>query len=136
MEMVQPLAVTMLPVMIITLVAMLQGHPVLQVLYIGFPIAVVVAFIWTWISLKNIVCEILISGSSVALRSKFAASSPTEGLEWKRLLDIQPENDGLRLTVGLEQYSVFSAEWESWSSLKQALMEAQVDWNEELRLDA
>lgn len=130
-EMVQPLAVTMLPVMIITVVAMLQGFPVLPVLYIAFPIAVVVAFIWTWIHLKSSVCEILVSGTSVAIRSRFAAAHPIEGLEWKRLLDIQSISGGLRLTLGLEQYSIFSSEWESWTMLKQTLRIAQLGWLEE-----
>ena len=135
-EMVQPLAVTMLPVMIVTLVAMLQGVPVLQVLYLGFPIAVVIAFIWTWIRLKSTVCEILISDSSVAIRTRFAAASPIEGLEWKRLLDVQPIGGGLRLTLGLEQYAIYSAEWESWTPLKQALRVAQLSWLEEAGLSA
>lgn len=130
-EMVQPLAVTMLPVMIITLVAMLQGIPVLQVLYLGFPIAVVVAFIWTWIKLKNTVCEVLISGSSVAIRSKYAAAHPIEGLEWKRLIDVQTHGGGLRLTLGLEQFSLVSSEWEKWTLLKQTLRIAQLSWLEE-----
>ena len=116
-EMVTPLGIAMLPVMIGTLVAMLQGYPVLSIVYVGSPIALVLAFIWTWIRLRSEVCEILISDHRVAIRSVFSAAQPVEALQWKLIIDMQRRSDGIGVTLGLEEFSLVTSEWPAWSHL-------------------
>lgn len=123
-EMVKPLGVAMLPLMIGTLVSMLQGFSVLSVLYIGFPIALGVSFFWTWLQLRSQIGEILISEEKVAFRSVFAASSPSDGSEWKLLIDLRPMASGLTATVGLEEFVLTSSDWPNWSTLLNHLQTA------------
>jgi len=107
----------MLPVMIGTLVAMLQGYSVLWVLYLGFPLALVVASFWTWLQLRNSICEILISEDKMAFRSVFDVAEPSRGQEWKLLLDMHPSSSGFTVTVGLEQFDLVSSDWPEWPEL-------------------
>ncbi|MDA1027996.1 MAG: hypothetical protein O3B41_02945 [Bacteroidetes bacterium] len=123
-EMVTPLGVAMLPLMIGTLVSMLQGFSVLSVLYIGFPIALGVSFFWTWLRLRSQIGEILISDEKVAFRSVFGASSPSDGPEWKLLIDLRPMASGLTVTVGLEEFVLTSSDWPNWSILLNHLQTA------------
>ncbi|NQV73548.1 hypothetical protein HQ496_10525 [bacterium] len=117
----KPLGITMLPVMIGTLVAMLQGFPVLSVLYIGFPIALLLAFFWTWVRLRSDICEILIFEHKIALRSIFSAAHPIEDLQWKLLIDLRGGIDSALLTVGLEQFTLNMSDWPEWSRLTEHL---------------
>lgn len=120
-ELVKPLGVTMLPVMIGTLVAMLQGFPVLSVIYIGFPIALLLAFFWTWVRLRSDICEVLIFDNKIALRSVFSAAHPIEDLQWKLLIDLHRGVESAVLTVGLEQFTLNMSEWPEWSRLIEQL---------------
>jgi len=123
-EMVRPLSMTMLPVMIGTLVAMLQGISVLSVLYIGFPVAALLAFGWTWIQLRTKVCEILVSDQKIAMRSVFSAAVPTEKHHWKLLIDMRRNGKGVTITVGLEEFNLEPEDWPMWQDLIGQLDEA------------
>jgi hypothetical protein len=124
---VRPLGNTMLPVMIGTLVAMLQGYSVVSVLYIGFPVALLVASFWTWIRLRSAVCEILISDGMIALKSVYDAAEPSRGQQWKLLIDMHTIPSGLSVTVGLEQFELKASEWPNWSELLDHLESALLD---------
>lgn len=124
MEMVVPLGIAMLPIMIGTLVAMLEGYPVLSVLYVGFPIALGVSFFWTWLKLRGQICEVLVSGEKVSFRSIFAASTPQIGPEWKLLIDLRRQESGLLVTVGLEQFVIHASDWPNWSTVVDHLQAA------------
>jgi hypothetical protein len=123
-EMVRPLGIAMLPIMIGTLVAMLEGFPVLSVLYVGFPIALAVSFLWTWLRLRGQICEILISNEKVAFRSIFATSEPSEGPNWKLLIDIRQKPSGISATVGLEEFVLDAVDWSNWITLVNHLKSA------------
>lgn len=99
--------------------SMLEGNPVLSFLFVGFPIALVIASIWTWIRVRGIVCEIHVSGSKIALRSVHEAAAPTENLIWHYPLDVQSKLSGATITLGLEEYSLVKSDWSEWNELLQ-----------------
>lgn len=109
---VRPLGICMMPVMLITLAAMLQGNPVLSALYVWFPVALAVAAAWTWIRVRDVIVEIHISENAVAVRSLLEAAEPQAPLSWRRLLDARTD-DGkkLVLTLGHEEFRLYRNEW-------------------------
>lgn len=121
----KPFGVCMLPVMIAALIAMLQGSPVLTYLYVGFPIALAVSSAWVWIRVRSVVCELHLGDASMALRSLVDAADPPSSLNWQLILDISSNNDGLRLTLGLEEFELIASDWEEWSDLTAALHAAR-----------
>jgi len=121
----KPIGVCMLPVMITALIAMLQGAPVLTYLYVGFPIALAVSSAWVWIRVRSVVCELHLGDTSVALRSLVDAADPPSLLKWQLVLDISSNNDGLRLTLGLEEFELIASDWEEWGDLTAALHAAR-----------
>ena len=120
-HLVRPLGMAMLPVMVTSLVAMLQGYPVLAFLYAGFPIALILSMMWTWIQVRNRICEIHLANQKIALRSLFSASDPVDPLHWKGLLHVEKVGDRINVTAGLENYSIVAEEWPNWSVLVQQL---------------
>lgn len=109
---IQPLGICMLPVMLFTLAGMLQGLPVLSSLYAGSPIALVVAAIWTWIRVRDVIVEVHFHDDAMAVRSLIDAASPPNPLEWKRLLDARMSGtERLVLTLGHEEYRLVKSEW-------------------------
>lgn len=109
---VRPLAVSMMPVMLITLAAMLQGNPVLSALYIWSPVALAVAAIWTWIRVRDVIVEVHLSDDAMAVRSLMEAAEPPAPLAWRRLLDARTESGGkLVLTLGHEEFRLYRNEW-------------------------
>lgn len=115
---IQPLAVCMMPVMLITLAAMLQGNPVLSALYVWFPVALAVAAAWTWIRVRDVIVEIHISDDAVAVRSLLEAADPQAPLSWRRMLDARMD-DGkkLVLTLGHEEFRLYRNEWSNADDL-------------------
>jgi len=113
----KPVGICMLPVMMGALVGMLQGYPVLGFLYFGFPISLLVASGWSWIQVRNIICEVHIHDGVVAIRSQWEAADLPSALNWRRLIDSSEIESGLRITLGLEEYSLHRQEWDRWSAL-------------------
>jgi hypothetical protein len=115
---VQPLGVCMIPVMLITLAAMLQGIPVLSALYVWSPIALVVAAIWTWIRTRDVIVEVHMTEDAVAVRSLLEAADPPAPLAWRRLLDARMEGGSkLILTLGHEEFRLLRADWSNADDL-------------------
>lgn len=111
----------MLPVMVGALISMLEGLPALKYLYIGFPVALLLAAIWTSINTQRTLAEIHLRPGAIAVRSTLAAASPPDELHWYRLLDIRGSNSELKITVGYDIYHVEREFWPDFESLKSEL---------------
>ncbi len=111
----------MLPVMTGALISMLQGYAVLAFLYIGFPIAVLVAMGWTWLHVRNVICEVHLRQDAVAFRSLFEAADEPSPLQWRRVIDTTHNEDNSRVTLGLEEYSLDAEHWPQWNELRTGL---------------
>jgi len=111
----------MLPVMIGALVGMLQGFAVLAYLYVGFPIAVLAAMGWTWLHVRNLVCEVHLKQDAVAFRTLFDAAYEPSPLHWRRVIDTTHKTDSTSVTLGLEEYSLNANQWPEWNELRSGL---------------
>jgi len=109
---VRPLGVCMLPVMIVTLVAMLEGQQVLSAIYVGFPVALSLAAAWTWIRIRDIIVEIHVGEDRIAVRSLYDAAMPEKDLHWSRLLDARRDGSRLSLQIGHEEFRLEEHDWD------------------------
>ena len=100
---------------------MLEGLPALKYLYVGFPVALLLAAIWTTISTQRKLAEIHLRPDAIAVRSTLAAAAPPDELCWYRLLDIRGSNSELKITVGYDIYHVERKFWPDYESLKSEL---------------
>ncbi len=103
--------------MVGALFSMLQGLPALFFVYAGFPAAVVLSAIWTYIRLHDQVVEIHFRDRDIAIRSVYDAAQPTRSLHWYRLLDASPYTDRLELTLGRELFVLRKDEWDEFDQV-------------------
>lgn len=120
----KPLAACMLPVMIGALMAMLEGLPVLQYLYVGFPLALGIAAIWTSIDSGRKLAEIHLRPDSIAVRTVMESAEPREPLSWFRLLDVRVLNSEIKITVGYDIFVLEREKWPDFELLKSELVKS------------
>ena len=113
----------MLPAMIGALLAMLQGMPALYFLYVGFPLAVGAAALWTAVQTGREIVEVHLLADAVAVRSVLAAAEPVEPLTWYRLLDVRHHAEEIRITVGYDIYRIERKDWPEANELEIRLTE-------------
>ena len=120
-HLIRPLAACMLPVMIGALISMLEGLPVLQYLYVGFPLALGVAAIWTAINTERKLAEIHLRPDAIAVRTILGSASPPDELSWYRLLDVRSSDSEIKITVGYDIFQLEREYWPEFESLKSEL---------------
>lgn len=102
----------MLPVMLVTLVGMLEGARIMSALYAGFPAALIVAASWTWVRVRDRVVEVHVAEGVMAVRSLIDAAAPPRPLVWRRVFDIRKsDSNRILLTLGLEEFRLILSEW-------------------------
>jgi len=107
----------MLPVMIGALVSMLQGFPVLNYLYWGFPIATIVAFCWTWVRVREEIVELHLQGNTAAAVSLLSAAARRKQPAWYRILDVNSDSDRLRITLGHDEIRLVRRSWPDFEEI-------------------
>lgn len=117
---VLPLAATMLPVMIGTLVAVLEGLPVLPYTFWAAAAAVLFATAWTSFNLRRRVAEIRIEGPWVQVRS-IADVAVHRAEPAHRVLDVRNYGSWAHVTVGLTSFELERAKWPGFEELIDAL---------------
>ncbi|GMQ83104.1 MAG: hypothetical protein BMS9Abin05_2583 [Rhodothermia bacterium] len=111
----------MLPVMIGALISMLERRPVLPYLYVGFPLALGVAAIWTTINSGRKLAEIHLRPDAIAVRTLLGSASPPDELSWYRLLDVRASDSEIKITVGYDIFNLEREYWPEFESLKSEL---------------
>ncbi len=109
--------------MIGALIAMLEGMPALYFLYVGFPLALGAAAVWTVVQLGREIVEVHVRTDAVAVRSVLEAAKPMEPLAWYKLLDVRHDAEHIRITVGYDIYRIERKEWPEVSRLEIRLTE-------------
>ncbi len=119
------MAVCLLPVMIATLVAALQGLPVHPYAWWGAGAALAVASGWTTFDLQRSPAEIHVSGPFAAVRSVWACARGEERPGWQSVLDLRDYGRWCFATIGLESYALDATDWPEFADLRDALRYAR-----------
>jgi len=118
--------IVFLPLMIGTLIAVLESQPILRTLLWIFPLALAGSALWTRAWLHSNIAAVLVRTDAVAALT-FSEIGRGVQPEWKRLTDIYVDRDVLSATIGREPYQFRSREWGDLARMASAL---------ELALDA
>lgn len=122
---IKPLGACMLPVMIVTLVAVLEQQPVLPYLMWGFPGALALASLWTRFRLSRTPAEVHVRAGQAAVRSVHECLQTDPPLIWQRILEIRDGSSALFVTLGLDTYTFRHDEWPQHPELMKALKRAR-----------
>lgn len=114
------IAIVMLPIMIVTLVVVLQMLPIPAILRWAYPAGLLGASLWTRAWLVSTVAAVHVQGNAVAVRT-FAQLASRAPLEWVRLTDLEHDEESIHLTAGLSPYRLLREDWESSDALIEAL---------------
>ena len=123
---VRPLAVCSLPVMILTLVEVLQGHYILPYLYAAFPAAFLVASAWTAYRIRTAPAEVAVAGPYAEVRTVRDVLSGRVPSPWRLVLEVRKSEDHLLLAVGESVYELSDDEWPDRLRLLRALQAARM----------
>lgn len=119
------MATTMLPVMIVTLVAVLQNRDIQGYLLIGFPGAFAAALAWTAFRMRMAPAEVVISGGLADVRTVLDAVRGTRATPSHPVLDVRRSPEGFQVTIGTSVYDLADADWHEPSQLVSNLVAAR-----------
>lgn len=116
----RPVGWLMLPVMITTLVHVLQGTTVFPEAFLGAAAAFVLASGWTHFQLRQRVVEVRVRGQQVALRTALDAARDAP-VRWLPLLRAKRQRAHLHLYAGDRTLHLDPSDWPAYSRLEAAL---------------
>lgn len=122
-SLVTPLATCMLPVMILTLVAVLESVPIIPGALWGAGGAIIVASLWTTFRLQREIAEVHVSDEFACVRSVWDVLKG-ENTRWQRVLDVRDYGSWMHATIGLATYEFDRDKWPRHERLLAALAEA------------
>lgn len=117
---VRPIAACMLPVMILTLVAVLEGVQILPGLLWASGAALVVASAWTSFRLQREVAEIRVASDMACIRTVWETLNEPLA-EWHQVLDVRDYGTWAHVTVGFASYELDRERWNRYKDLIDAL---------------
>ena len=103
--------------------AVLQSAPALRYLTVGFPLAALVALLWTAYATLTAVAEVCIQPRAVALRTVWdcARNRPRR---WEPLLELRIASNAVQLAVPDTPYVLHQSSWPAFARLADALEHA------------
>lgn len=126
---VRPIAACMLPVMILTLVAVLEGVLIFPGLLWASGGALLTASAWTSFRLQREVAEIRISPDIVCVRTVWDVLNNAR-TEWAQVLDVRDYGTWAHVMIGFTSYEIDRDRWERYedlvAGLKHCLRAAQL----------
>lgn len=121
---VRPFTVCILPIMIGALLTVLQGYPALLYLVVGFPLAVLVAAIWTLFRMQATVAEIHVRPGAAAIRSIWDCVH-NHALRWVPIFEIRASEYNLTVALGDSTYELDRASWPDAEAVLASLQQAR-----------
>ena len=121
---VRPLGVCMVPIMIGSLVTVLQGLPALTYLTVGFPAALLLAVLWTLFQMQATVVEIFVRPGAAAVRTVWE-SLRARPLRWMPIFELREASTTLTLALGDTTYELDRAAWPDADALLDTLKAAR-----------
>jgi hypothetical protein len=125
LALIRPLTMCMLPLMIAALISVLQGFPVLQYLTIGFPLAIVIASLWTIFRMQASVAEIHVRPGSAAVVTVWRAVDAAPVLSWKPIYEIRTHAKEFSFGLGDASYELDRSDRPDADSLIHTLRQAR-----------
>ena len=122
---VTPLANCMLPVMIVTLVALLEGVFFLPYFLVASLAALGVASLWTHFALRSTPAAIQVKGDRAAVSTIWEVLQPFPHFDWRPVYDLRDHSEGLTVTIGYDYYLLYRANWPRLASLADVLEQAR-----------
>ena len=126
---VRPLAMCVLPLMIAALIAVLQGFPALVYLTVGFPIALLLASVWTVYQMMATTVEILVRPGFAAIRSLWEVVFQRRAVTWLPILDLRTNPTHLILGLGDASYILERKQWPNADALLDTLRAARAAYS-------
>lgn len=117
---VRPIAACMLPVMILTLVAVLEGVQILPGLFWASGGALLVASAWTSFRLQREVAEIRVRSDLACVRTVWEVLNEPCA-EWQQVLDVRDYGTWAHVTVGFASYELDRGRWNRYGEMVDAL---------------
>lgn len=121
---VRPVAACMLPLMVVTLVDVLQGLPVLRYLVFAYPVALGVAGIVAAFRIRTTPAEIHVAPDSAAVRTVWECLV-TAPLRPAPVVDLRRTKDGFVVAIGHTTYEERDRHWPDVDALLDALTTAR-----------
>ncbi len=121
----RPLAFCTIPVMILSLVRVLQGLQITGLLVYGFPVALLLAIFWTRFQLKRTLAEIHVLNAKAAARTIWDALQKNNELNWLPVVDLRKSERGFTVTIGDRLYDCSNDEWFSPDEMLTSLQSAR-----------
>lgn len=122
---VQPVGVCMLPVMVASLVAALEGLPLQPYVWWGFFGAIGLAVAWTRYRLDRTLAEIRVDDGVAAVLTVRACTQRDAAPAWEPVHDVRDYGRWTFVTIGLQSYEVEAADWPAYADLRDALRAAR-----------
>ncbi|NND72704.1 MAG: hypothetical protein HKN43_14090 [Rhodothermales bacterium] len=121
-------AIVMLPLMIVTLFAALEGSTILPYLYRGYPGGLLLAFAMSYYWMRTVPAMVIVDGSLVEVRTVHEAYyRKTDGLKSPAyVIDLDQSDEGISVTVGLDTYTLKASDWQEYDEMKVALQSAHL----------
>jgi hypothetical protein len=110
----------MLPVMVVTLLAMLEGFPVMPHVLIAGGAALFAASYWTTFHLRRRPVEIRVQDGFACVLTAWDLLRGRSA-EWEPILDARDYGSWLHLTIGLVGFELERSEWPDYDGLADAL---------------
>lgn len=117
---VRPLAACMLPVMIVTLVAVLEGMRILPGAVWAAGVALFIASFWTTFRIQSDVAEIRVDEDAASVRTVWEILNDVDAPP-KPILAIRDYGTWMHLTVGLTNYELERSLWPRYDNLVRVL---------------
>ncbi len=117
---VRPIAACMLPVMILTLVAVLEDVQILPGLLWASGAALLTASAWTSFRLQREAAELLVSSETACVRTVWEVLNGVRA-EWQQVLDVRDYGTWAHVTIGFASYEIDRERWVRYDELIAAL---------------
>jgi len=125
LALIRPLMLCMLPVMVAALLAVLQGFPALVYLTVGFPVAALVAMVWTLFRMQTALAEIHVRPGAAAVVTVWRAAGSQQKLVWQPIYEIRSHAKEVSFGLGDASYELDRSRWPEADALIHALRAAR-----------
>ena len=122
-SLVGPVAACMLPVMVLTLVAILEGVRVMPYVLWAAAAALAAASFWTSFRLRSIVAEVRVLDEFASVQSPWDLVRARKR-EWEPVLDVRDYGSWMHATIGLSSYEFERNDWPLYEDLARTLAAA------------